>query len=203
MQTYNWSGPNGFNSNTQNASINAAQLTHAGTYTLTVNNGTCNSITTYQVVVKPAPDVTVNQFGAVLNAVQDSANYQWLSCTNAFAPVVGATSQTFTAIENGSYAVIVVYNGCADTSLCFNVTGLGIEDEQNESTWSIYPNPNRGNFSIQAKAGLYFELMDYTGRIINTYHLQNTSTNISENLASGIYFVREKDSGSVQKLIIE
>jgi hypothetical protein len=203
MQTYNWSGPNGFNSNTQNASINAAQLTHAGTYTLTVNNGTCNSITTYQVVVKPAPDVTVNQFGAVLNAVQDSANYQWLSCTNAFAPVVGATSQTFTAIENGSYAVVVVYNGCADTSLCFNVTGLGIEDEQNESTWSIYPNPNRGNFSIQAKAGLHFELMDYTGRIINTYHLQNTSTNISENLASGIYFVREKDSGNVQKLIIE
>jgi hypothetical protein len=45
--------------------------------------------------------------------------------------------------------------------------------------------------------------MDYTGRIINTYHLQNTSTNISESLASGIYFVREKESGSVQKLIIE
>ncbi len=203
MLSYNWSGPNGFTANTQNATINSAQLTNTGTYTLTVNNGTCNSVATYQVVVKPAPDVSVSQFGAVLNALQDSANYQWVSCTNAFAPVVGATSQTFTAFENGDFAVIVVYNGCADTSLCYNVSGLGIEEENTESVWTIYPNPNRGNFTIQANAGLFFELMDYTGKIINTYHLQNTSTEISENLATGLYFIRETQSGIVQKLIIE
>lgn len=202
MSSYSWSGPNGFNSNTQNATIATAQLTNAGTYTLTVNNGTCNSVTTYQVVVKPAPNVTVNQFGAVLNALQDSANYQWVSCTNAFAPVVGATSQTFTAFENGSYAVIVVYNGCADTSSCFNVNGLGIEEDNNSNTWLIYPNPNNGNFTIKATQEMHFELMDYTGRIINTYHLLNGSVQVSENLSAGMYFIRERENGSIQKLII-
>lgn len=203
MVSYSWSGPNGFNSNTQNATVASAQLTNAGTYTLTVNNGTCNSITTYQVVVKPAPNVTVNQFGAVLNALQDSANYQWVSCTNAFAPVVGATSQTFTAFENGSYAVIVVYNGCADTSSCFNVNGLGIEEDNNSNTWLIYPNPNNGNFTIKATQEMHFELMDYTGRIINTYHLLNGSVQVSENLSAGMYFIRERESGNTQKLIIK
>jgi hypothetical protein len=203
MTSYSWSGPNGFNANTQNATVASAQLTNSGTYTLTVNNGTCNSVTTYQVVVKPAPNVTVNQFGAVLNALQDSANYQWVSCTNAFAPVVGATSQTFTAFENGSYAVIVVYNGCADTSSCFNVNGLGIEEDNNSNTWLIYPNPNNGNFTIKATQEMHFELMDYTGRIINTYHLLNGSIQVSENLSAGMYFIRERENGSIQKLIIK
>lgn len=202
MQSYNWSGPNGFNANTQNATVTSAQLTNAGTYTLTVNNGTCNSVATYQVVVKPAPDVSVNQFGAVLNALQDSANYQWVSCTNAFAPVIGATSQTFTAFENGSYAVIVVYNGCADTSTCFNVNGLGIDEDNNSNTWLIYPNPNNGNFTIQTSQEMYLELTDYTGRVINTYHVINQRLDVSEQLPAGMYFIRDVDSNLSIKLII-
>ncbi|MFN7014102.1 MAG: T9SS type A sorting domain-containing protein, partial [Bacteroidia bacterium] len=136
-------------------------------------------------------------------ALQDSANYQWISCTNGFAPVIGATSQTFTAFENGDFAVIVVYNGCADTSACFNVSGLGIEEDNNSNTWLIYPNPNNGNFIISSTQELYFELMDYTGRIISSYHVQNISINVSENLPAGMYFIREKESGNVQKIIVQ
>jgi hypothetical protein len=72
-----------------------------------------------------------------------------------------------------------------------------------EALFSIFPNPNSGTFSIQASKAGVFELMDVTGKVLKTYIITNTQQSIHENLPAGMYFVREKDSGSVQKLIIE
>jgi hypothetical protein len=72
-----------------------------------------------------------------------------------------------------------------------------------EALFSIFPNPNIGIFTIQVSKAGVFELMDVTGKVINTYTLTNTQQIVQENLPAGMYFVREKDSGSVQKLIIE
>jgi hypothetical protein len=72
-----------------------------------------------------------------------------------------------------------------------------------EAQFSIYPNPNRGTFTIQASKAGVFELMDVTGKIINTYNITNSQQTVHENIPSGVYFVREKATASVQKLIIE
>jgi hypothetical protein len=72
-----------------------------------------------------------------------------------------------------------------------------------ESQFSIFPNPNKGAFTIQSTKGGVFELMDVTGKVINTYTITNTQQTVNENVPAGMYFVREKESGSVQKLIIE
>jgi hypothetical protein len=72
-----------------------------------------------------------------------------------------------------------------------------------DALFSIFPNPNKGVFTIQFEKGGEFELMDITGRIIKTYIIKNEQKTIHENLPAGMYFVREKESGSVQKLIIE
>jgi hypothetical protein len=40
-------------------------------------------------------------------------------------------------------------------------------------------------------------------KVINTYTITNTQQTVHENLPVGMYFIREKNSGSVQKLIIE
>jgi rRNA maturation protein Nop10 len=50
--TYNWSGPSGFNVNTQNSSRNQVTTLMGGVYTLTVNLPVCGAITqTYTLVV--------------------------------------------------------------------------------------------------------------------------------------------------------
>jgi hypothetical protein len=80
----------------------------------------------------------------------------------------------------------------------------GVETLVNKETlFSIFPNPNQGNFNIQSIKGGVFELMDVTGKVINTYTITNTQQTVNENLPAGMYFVREKESSSVQKLIIE
>jgi hypothetical protein len=72
-----------------------------------------------------------------------------------------------------------------------------------EALFSIFPNPNKGAFTIQSKKTGVFDLMDLKGKVINTYTLTNSQQTVHENLPAGMYFVREKASGKAQKIIIQ
>jgi hypothetical protein len=93
-------------------------------------------------------------------------------------------------------------NSAADKLVKYGNT-TGIENYSLYNDYSIFPNPNRGSFIIQSTKGGVFDLIDVTGKVINTYTITNTQQTVHENLPVGMYFIREKNSGSVQKLIIE
>jgi hypothetical protein len=195
--TYTWTGgvTNGV----------AFTPTNTATYTLTGTDANgCNNTDQVTVTVNPLPDVTVSNNSNTLTANQAGAAYQWIDCNNNNAPISGATNQNFTPTNGGSYAVVVTLNGCSDTSACQTVTITGLDTQASSKLpFSIYPNPNKGTFTIQSTKGGVFELIDITGKVINTYAITNTQQTVHENLPAGMYFVREKESGSVQKLIIE
>jgi hypothetical protein len=69
--------------------------------------------------------------------------------------------------------------------------------------YSVYPNPSYGTFTLQTKEAGVFEILDITGRLLNTYTINNHTETIHTNLPTGIYFIREKASGATQKLIVE
>jgi hypothetical protein len=79
----------------------------------------------------------------------------------------------------------------------------GISEIAKKEFINIFPNPNSGTFTIQASKAGVFELMDVTGKIINTYTITDTHKTIHENLAVGMYFIREKQSEAVQKLVVQ
>lgn len=58
---YSWTGPGGFTSSQNNPTINSAQVSHSGVYTVTVS-GACNGTGTTTVVVNPRPVLTLNNF---------------------------------------------------------------------------------------------------------------------------------------------
>jgi hypothetical protein len=192
----------------QTSSPYTINATTAGTYTVTtVTDANCTggagngSVT---VTVNPFPNVTVSNNANTLTANQAGATYQWIDCNNNNAPISGATNQSFTPTTSGSYAVVVTLNGCSDTSACQNVviTGVNVQALSNQ-IFSIYPNPNQGNFTIQSSKGGIFELIDLTGKVINAYSITNTQQTVQENLPAGMYFVREKESGVLQKLVVQ
>ena len=205
MSSYQWTGPNGFTSTDQNPVIPASGIINAGVYNLTVNSGVCSATSSYNVVVKPAPDVSVNQVGSVLNAVQNSADYQWLNCDNAFAPIVGETFQTFTANTNANYAVTVIFDGCVDTSACFSVTGLGI-DEANLNDWLLYPNPATNSVTISnAPFDSDLRILDVSGNLVYDSKIDSNQVNVNVSLlADGVYFVEiiSQEIASQRKLVI-
>jgi len=156
---------------------------------------TCESATRLQVTVtiNASPSNTVTQTGNTLTANETGAAYQWLDCDNGNAPILGATNQSFTASDNGNYAVIITKNGCTVTSACATVNNVGITDFNVIENLLYYPNPTQGNFTIDL--GNNFE--SFTMKITNTLgqviqksnYTHSKKIDIQIDGEKGIYFV--------------
>lgn len=118
------------------------------TYTLT-NFAGYDSTVTLDLTINRVTDVLVIVDGNRLTANNVAASsYQWVDCDNGFSPISGATNQSFTATKSGNYAVVLTENGCIDTSACEVITNVSIEENSFESSLSVFPNPTRGQLSI-------------------------------------------------------
>lgn len=122
--TYAWTGPNGFNSTSQNPVINNVSATEAGTYSVTVTDAcTTTSLATTTLTVNPNPVVSVTPSSAtyctpgtpVALAASGATSYTWgpsagLSATtgaNVNASPVASTTYTVTGTDG---------NGCTGTA---------------------------------------------------------------------------------------
>ncbi len=154
-KTYLWSS---------GANTRSITVSKSGTYFVKVtnDNGCMATSSTATVTINPLPVRTVTQNGSILISDAMNAEYQWLDCSKNFAPIAGATSQTYTASSQGSYAVRLSTNGCYDTSACYTISTTGINNSVIEESIRIYPNPTIGKIIIET-----------TSTIINAIKIYN------------------------------
>lgn len=115
-------------------------------------------------------NVSVTQDGPILTANETEATYQWLTCPE-LTPIEGATDISYTAIENGAYAVIVSHDACSDTSDCFIVVSVGVSESAFENEITLFPNPSDGDFSIDLRdhyTDVTMSIFDLNGKIIQS-----------------------------------
>jgi len=137
--------------------------------------------------------------GNMLSATQSGASYQWIDCaTNT--EVQNATAQSFSPQVDGSYACIISFNSCSDTSSCMGVILAGIS-EVLSTDWLAYPNPAtdiiniKGNGIIQS-----LTLFDLRGAKLQTRY--NTATLSVEELPKGSYILEIFDGDKIHRLMI-
>ncbi|MCD6066043.1 MAG: C-terminal target protein [Bacteroidetes bacterium] len=189
----------------QSITVGPNTYTATGIYSdvLTAVNG-CDSTITTNVIVETAIDVTTSTVAETITATATGAGYQWLDCDNGNTPVLNETNQSFTATANGNYAVIVMINGCSDTSACMSITTIGIRSlKADRSEILIMPNPNTGTFTVKAPEGTYY-LINELGQQIKTIGL-NTDNNYSvriDNLGAGVYYLIGKDNSTRNKIVV-
>jgi hypothetical protein len=184
----------------------------AGMYsdTLAAFNG-CDSVVTTTLTVNTV-DVTTSTTGNVIMATLASATYQWLDCDSAYSQITGETNQSFTALMNGNFAVMITSSGCMDTSACVNISSTGISSVQSGS-WNIYPNPSNGMFTIvvpDAAAGVIsISITDIRGSEVLSVKEKNAGGNYNKQmdlggLAKGIYYIRLNtgEEVKIKKLVI-
>jgi choice-of-anchor A domain-containing protein len=89
---YSWSGPNSFNSSTQNPTISSAILANAGTYTLTLTNGNCTGTNTTAVAVNACVVCSnVTAAGSIgTNQSSCTSSYDPINLTETVAPSGGS-----------------------------------------------------------------------------------------------------------------
>lgn len=167
--------------------------TTSGTYTDILPNAVgCDSVITINLTINTV-DTNILVNNASLTSWQAGANYQWLDCNNGYSAIPGATGQTFTATANGNYAVEIDLNGCVDTSACYAINGIGIDENPLHSV-DIYPNPATDYVTITFRQPLKtcaVELVDLTGKIIFSKQFKNASkADVKFDLPAGIYVLK-------------
>ncbi|MCP4440059.1 MAG: T9SS type A sorting domain-containing protein [Aureispira sp.] len=191
-QDLNWGGEGVVNSIICGPyDFNGVTYTQTGTYWQTVQNEAIDSLYTLNL---SEIDTMVAQSGLNLAATASvGANYQWLDC-NTNMPIVGATSPSFMATANGSYAVEITQDGCVDTSACYAVTVVGLDLKEVTADWKLYPNPTKGNFRIdldQLYGNIQIRILDVQGKLVRTEEYQNLEQlDLSIDGASGLYFIQ-------------
>jgi uncharacterized delta-60 repeat protein len=184
---YSWSPAFGLSDTT--IACPTAGPTSSTTYIVfgTDANG-CVSSDTVSVNLYPIPSVpTITQNIAVLTS-STASSYQWYYNGN---PISGATSQSYTPTQNGSYYVVVTdSNGCVSFSSTFVMNEVGV-DEISAGAISLFPNPNNGTFTLQfeeAATGT-LRVFDAQGRVVfaDQINAQN-AVNINLNAPAGMFW---------------
>lgn len=177
-----------------------------GTYVITYTTaGSCPTSSTQSIEILGAINTAVNTNSTTLTAVQEGQNisYQWIDCTND-TPIPGATSQSYTPTQSGSYAVTISNGNCQVTSACYSVTTLGISNSEKIS-FNIYPNPAERIITIDGLTDKStISIIDNNGRVISSQVVDTKKTEINvQHLVKGTYLIQvdSKNKKNVRKFI--
>lgn len=147
-------------------------------------------------------NATITQAGSALTSLPSNGTYQWLSCNTGNSIVPGATLQSFTPTQNGSYAVVIAKNGCVDTSSCLNMA-VEVEAINKSNGFNIFPNPAVDYIVVDYRLldnNSTFILTDIFGREVKKIHIANPAMVISiSDLKDGIYFFQLRNENSILK----
>jgi hypothetical protein len=143
-------------------------------------------------------DTSVSQESNVLTANATGVSYQWVDCNNENAPIEGETNQTFTAMSNGSYAVIITDPDCPDypeMSTCYEVTSVSTGDLDRSLSLALYPNPVADHLTINLSrpyADIDVQIFTVAGKRVKMVNSTNNSEiiiNVAA-LPSGTYLIK-------------
>ncbi|MEM6262906.1 MAG: FG-GAP-like repeat-containing protein [Bacteroidota bacterium] len=150
---------------------------------LLANSRICRLDTTIRIEVYPALDTSVTLNRSNLTSNAPAATYQWLDCNANYAAIPGATRQTFEPTANGIYAVQLTENSCVDTSACYSITTVSIDDVTSYNI-HIYPSPFSEQLNIDlsdVKQRVRVAIHDLQGRTV--YHeVKEAGNNVLLNL---------------------
>lgn len=174
-------------------------------YDTLISSKGCDSVITINLTIN-AVDTSISLSSPTITSNAIGATFQWLDCNNEYTAITGETSGSFTAIQNGNYAVSIIQNSCADTTSCFLIDDIGI-NEINTFNFSIYPNPTNEFISINLS-----QTVDITTINVKSILNQNTVTYDFKNTSSmqfplgneaGVYLIEMffDDAVVIQKVV--
>ena len=200
--SYYWQGPNGFVSSLQQPFLNAAQLSFAGFYTLSVTdaNGCKDSIQT-KVVMLPSPLVTITGpstvcAGQSISLQASGANsYTWSTgAVGANINFMPASSSSFTVTGTSITNTCTGTNSFSIQVLDCNLLGIASENNQSAPAWEVFPNPCTNKIIVSGFSPgdeIKFQLLDLNGKtcMLGQLHKTDSEITLSSNVEKGMYLL--------------
>lgn len=174
----------------------------AGNYTVETTYGSSCVDTSSVTAVSFAPQYDVTPGGSgtqcigssiTLSATAGGSSYAWL--LNG-APIAGATNASHNANQTGTYACIITFPGCTDTTITtFSLTMVdcsGVDEQTEQTRITVFPNPASHHLSVTVEGAELqrVEVVDLTGRkVMSQTGVNGTVTVNVEALKDGVYLV--------------
>jgi uncharacterized protein YjdB len=164
--------------------------TMAGSYGVTVDNGTCMAMFMGNMVYNaPVASISYNTTGNYLYT-GTAHTYQWFRNDGAIA---GATIGMYMSPTAGSYRVVVYdVNGCTDTSDVYMITPTLVEGNAAISSIEVFPNPASTTVFVKADVPVKVAVAAPDGRIV--VPAQTTTSVAVGHLPNGMYLMMVFDS---------
>jgi len=129
------------------------------------------------------------------------ASYIWLDCDNGYQPINNTNNPSFTPSSNGSYAVRINQYGCIDTSSCYTISSVGIEETVSTAV-KIYPNPSKGLVNISnLKTNSILTIHSISGNLVLSQTVNSNSIQLDmNNQRNGIYLITVESEEQIEHL---
>jgi len=191
-------------------SLNAFQTASGGSYevfvtkichpiTLSSAAGTNNQTVCVNSAITPITYSTVGATGVTLTGLPGGVNG---SLSGNIVTIRGTPSTTGTFNYN-----VTLTGGCGSTSASGTLTVINCptsltKQDKTSLDWHIYTNTSASTLTIWTERGGFFELMNGTGQVLRTYEAGPGGHEITLYLTTGVYYVRERNSNTVQKVLM-
>ncbi len=191
-----------------NYTLNTITYQTSGTYiqNLLASNGCDSVLTLYLTIDSSNASVTITD--PALTA-QSIGTYQWLNCSTVFTPLLNETNQSYTATANGDYAVIITNGACVDTSACYTIYTVGLNQIGSNEELIITPNPATNQFTIENSQLRINAIHIYNVLFEEVLFKQLTTSNQQLSIdvstwKAGVYFVEvETEKGVMHKKLVK
>lgn len=183
----------------------------AGTSTVTVtdamgctrtDNVTLQEIQSDTIIIVQQGDSLI-----VLGASYDS--YQWYLNNS---PVLNATNTIYIAQQDGNYYVVGSNDSCAFQSNTIQIGDIGLNENSNFETVSVYPNPAARIVNVEINlvnpANAWVKFYDALGQALWLHEFKNKTQSLSVQIpvsdyTAGIYFIEIKTESESRYIKIE
>jgi hypothetical protein len=139
-------------------------------------------------------NVSISSDFITLSSLENNATYQWIDCNNNNVFIAGATNQSYTATQNGSYAVILTSLSCdiEETSACFSINSVGVQSIDPSIIVTAYPNPASEAITIETSAhsNKTIRIYDAVGKLVFEGAMNDSKMNVScSTWSAGMYTI--------------
>jgi len=190
------------------------------TYSVTVNNGNCQTIDSAVVTVNPLPIVNLGPDTSfkwtwesiTLDAGNPNAS-SWDWSTGGVAQTETFDSTVLSKGPNTVY-VTVTENNCSasDTVIITVIDDVSINGASNNMNIEVYPSPTKGRFNMTIngyKGKVQMSVIDLAGQVVHS-EIINVTANYNgkfdlSKLSSGVYYIKLTSNNvvKIEKLIIQ
>ena len=189
------------------------------TYTVTVDNGNCQTMDSMIVnvnalpIVNLGPDTSFKWTWESITLDAGNPTASWLWSTGGVAQTETFDSTLLSKGANTVY-VTVTENNCSasDTVVITVIDDVSINGSANNLNIEVYPNPTKGQFNMTIngyKGNIRMQIVDLAGQVVHSEKINVTANYVGKfdlsKLSSGVYYIKltSNNVAKVERLIIQ